>query len=166
MSTTSVTATRTTILTLISIGCFNSPLQIKASPATALAKVAICHRAVRDLIDKPRAECVIELTDDGQLLPWKDTSRGAPLEPRTRSGTSFTCCTRRNDSGGERAIPNKVRPAPEPSHRRTLISAGACALDASRRVPTRAAVVPGVVAALASVGLSITVNAGHVFRLP
>jgi len=37
-------------------------------------RIAICHRAVRELLDKPHAERLFELTDDGQLLPWKDVS--------------------------------------------------------------------------------------------
>jgi hypothetical protein len=57
---------------------------LEASLATALAKVAICHRAVRDLINKPRAECVLELTDDGQLLPWKEDSRPQLINLRRR----------------------------------------------------------------------------------
>lgn len=34
-------------------------------------RVAICQRALRELLDAPRAERVFELTDDGHLLPWK-----------------------------------------------------------------------------------------------
>ena len=37
-------------------------------------RIAICHRAVRELLDKPHAERLFELTADGQLLPWKDVS--------------------------------------------------------------------------------------------
>jgi predicted nuclease of predicted toxin-antitoxin system len=38
-------------------------------------RVAVWHRAVRDLIEKPRAERLFELTDDGQLLPWTEVSK-------------------------------------------------------------------------------------------
>jgi hypothetical protein len=37
-------------------------------------RVAICQRAIQELIATPRVERLFELTDDGVLLPWKDVS--------------------------------------------------------------------------------------------
>ena len=45
----------------------------QARPLTE--RIAICHRAVLELIERPRAERLFELADDGQLLPSANVSK-------------------------------------------------------------------------------------------